>query len=154
MLATFATSAVLGQGPFSVDEMLRPYDRAIDGRYDADEALRYRIVQGERISGWSCDPTGPYYAEDKHLCPAECRGNYYDPKLRANKRKKFERMLFTGKIVAWLPETSVDPALWKVEYTDGDVEDLEDHEVVTILVEQEWVGAESDSSDSDTEDDW
>jgi len=92
MLATFATSAVLGQGPFSVDEMLRPYDRAIDGRYDADEALRYRIVQGERICGWSCDPTGPYYAEDKHLCPAECRGNYYDPKLRANKRKKFERI--------------------------------------------------------------
>ena len=69
-------------------------------------------------------------------------------------RKKFERVLFTGKIVAWLPETSVDPALWKVEYTDGDVEDLEDHEVVTILVEQKWAGAESDSSGSDTEDDW
>lgn len=91
MLAV-ASVAALGQGPFSVDEMLRPYDRAIDGRYDPDEAIRYHVVQGERICGWSCDPTGPYYAEDKHLCPAQCRGNYYDPSLRVNKRKKFERI--------------------------------------------------------------
>ena len=52
--------------PFGTREMERPYDRKLDGRYDPDEAMRYRIVNGERICGWSCDPMSPYYKEDHH----------------------------------------------------------------------------------------
>lgn len=55
------------------DEMLRPFNKDVDGPSKPDEARRYRIIQGERVCGWSCDPSGPYYEQDKQLCPAECR---------------------------------------------------------------------------------
>ena len=77
--------------PFGTREMERPYDRKLDGRYDPDEAMRYRIVNGERICGWSCDPMSPYYKEDHHMCPAECHGNVYVP--RTGRKKKFERIV-------------------------------------------------------------
>ena len=54
------------------------------------QAVKYRVVQGERICGWSCDPASPYYAEDHHMCPAECRGNFYVP--NPNRKKKLERI--------------------------------------------------------------
>jgi hypothetical protein len=73
--AVWAASAMVAHS----DEMLRAFDEAIDGPANSDEAKRYRIVQGERICGWSCDPSGPYYEEDKHLCPAECKPGYVAP---------------------------------------------------------------------------
>ena len=87
-ISTLDQSSPAGAAP--LDEMLRSYDRAIDGRYDPDEALRYRIVQGERICGWSCDPSSPYYKEDHHMCPAECRGNFW--MHRPGRKKKFLRI--------------------------------------------------------------
>ena len=60
--------------PTGDEELLRARTDALDGPADPFEAKRYRIVQGERICGWSCDPSSPYYEEDKHLCPAQCRG--------------------------------------------------------------------------------
>jgi len=42
----------------------------------------------------------------------------------------------TGIIKAWVPageDTSIEPALWHVEYDDGDDEDLEAHEVHAAL---------------------
>ena len=64
----------------TTNEMLRGYSRAFDGPANSEEARRYHIVQGERICGWSCDPSGPYYEQDKHLCPAECKSGTYVPK--------------------------------------------------------------------------
>ena len=34
-----------------------------------------------------------------------------------------------GRVVAWLPETREDPALWRLRHEDGDEEDLEEHEL-------------------------
>ena len=68
-----------------IDAMLRARDRAIDGPPDPEEAKRYRIVQGERICGWSCDPSGPYYEQDKHLCPPECKTGERIGKLRGER---------------------------------------------------------------------
>ena len=48
------------------------------------------MVQGERICGWSCDPASPYYKEDHHMCPAECRGNFYIPNPK--RKRKVERI--------------------------------------------------------------
>ena len=59
--------------------MLRPFNAEVDGPANSAEAQRYRVVQGERICGWSCDPTGPYYEQDKGLCPAQCLPGYVPP---------------------------------------------------------------------------
>ena len=80
LLASSATFAV-------VDEMLRAFDASIDGPADSAEAKRYRIVNGERVCGWSCDPKGPYYEEDKHLCPAECDGGLWKPRAKPGRPK-------------------------------------------------------------------
>jgi len=61
----------------SHQRMLRAFDPALDGPADADEAWRYRYVNGERVCGWSCDPSGPYYEQDKHLCPKACRSERF-----------------------------------------------------------------------------
>lgn len=74
-----ALSAVGLSSARTVDAMLRKYDASIDGPFDAAEAKRYRIVNGERVCGWSCDPHGPYYEQDKHLCPPECKPGYVPP---------------------------------------------------------------------------
>lgn len=34
-----------------------------------------------------------------------------------------------GRVVAWLPETRSDQALWRLRHEDGDEEDLEEHEL-------------------------
>ena len=34
-----------------------------------------------------------------------------------------------GKVVAWLPETRKDAALWRLRHEDGDEEDLEEFEL-------------------------
>jgi hypothetical protein len=34
-----------------------------------------------------------------------------------------------GKIVAWLPASGKDPALWRLRHDDGDEEDLEEYEL-------------------------
>jgi len=60
-------------------EMLRSFNAQVDGPANSAEAQRYRVVQGERICGWSCDPTGPYYEQDKGLCPAQCLPGYVRP---------------------------------------------------------------------------
>ena len=60
-------------------EMLRSFNAEVDGLANSAEAQRYRIVQGERICGWSCDPAGPYYEQDKGLCPAQCLPGYVRP---------------------------------------------------------------------------
>ena len=60
--------------PTGSEEMLRARSDALDGPADPNEVKQYHIIQGERICGWSCDPTSPYYEEDKHLCPAQCHG--------------------------------------------------------------------------------
>eukprot|EP00966_Prymnesium_polylepis_P105147 2435153-Prymnesium_polylepis.2 len=73
MLLALTCTAAQAQAPLGSDEMLRPFTKAIDGPSQPDEARRYRIIQGERVCGWSCDPSGPYYEQDKALCPAECR---------------------------------------------------------------------------------
>ena len=39
-----------------------------------------------------------------------------------------------GKIVGWWPAEGDDPALWHVQHSDGDEEDLEEHEVLECLV--------------------
>ena len=59
--------------------MLRSFNAEVDGLANSAEAQRYRIVQGERICGWSCDPAGPYYEQDKGLCPAQCLPGYVRP---------------------------------------------------------------------------
>jgi hypothetical protein len=56
------------------EELLRARTDELDKRADPLEAKRYRIIQGERMCGWSCDPASPYYEEDKHLCPEQCHG--------------------------------------------------------------------------------
>jgi hypothetical protein len=73
---TPVTDEMLGSRVTTASEMLRAFHSSIDGPANAEEARRYRIVQGERICGWSCDPSGPYYEQDKHLCPAECKPGY------------------------------------------------------------------------------
>ena len=60
-------------------EMLRSFNAEVDGPANSAEAQRYRVVQGERICGWSCDPAGPYYEQDKGLCPAQCLPGYVRP---------------------------------------------------------------------------
>ena len=62
--------------------MLRPFNAEVDGPANSAEAQRYRVVQGERICGWSCDPTGPYYEQDKGLCPAQCLPGYVPPRRK------------------------------------------------------------------------
>jgi hypothetical protein len=74
------------------NEMLRPFDRAIDGIAQPAEARRYRIVQGERICGWSCDPSGPYHEQDKHLCPRECKNGPGSASYVPTEKRWFERI--------------------------------------------------------------
>ena len=40
----------------------------------------------------------------------------------------FHHVPVVGTIVAWLPPTAEDPALWRLRHEDGDEEDLEEHE--------------------------
>lgn len=42
-----------------------------------------------------------------------------------------------GTIVGWVPEDGDDMALWHVRHLDGDEEDLEEHEVLKYLIEEE-----------------
>jgi hypothetical protein len=37
-----------------------------------------------------------------------------------------------GVVVGWLPESGDDCALWQIHHLDGDIEDLELHEVRSI----------------------
>lgn len=78
--------------PVGEEEMLRAHTDALDGPADIHEAKKYRIVQGERICGWSCDPSSPYYEEDKHLCPAQCRGPGAHNYQFCPGQKPFERL--------------------------------------------------------------
>lgn len=44
--------------------------------------------------------------------------------------RQFGEESFVGTIIQWLPENGAkDPPLWKLQHTDGDVEDLEESEV-------------------------
>lgn len=89
LLACLWQARVDAHVPSSANEMLRAFDRTVDGPEDPDEAKRYRIVDGERHCGWSCDPSGPYYEQDKHMCPAECKPGYIaPPRTRKRKREK------------------------------------------------------------------
>lgn len=77
--------------------MLRAFDPEVDGKADANAAVRYRVVSGERICGWSCDTTSPHYERDKHLCPAECVGGRLLPRAarpthKKRKKKAMERL--------------------------------------------------------------
>ena len=74
------------------EEMLRARTDLLDGPADPLEARRFRVIQGERICGWSCDPAGPYYEEDKHLCPAQCRGPGAHNYEFCPGQKRFERL--------------------------------------------------------------
>ena len=67
--------------------MLRPFNAEVDGPANSAEAQHYRVVQGERICGWSCDPTGPYYEQDKGLCPAQCLPGYVPPPRKRRTEK-------------------------------------------------------------------
>ena len=69
----FAMSSSLSSLPAAASPMLRAFDPLIDGKPIVSDALRYRIISGERICGWSCDPLSPHYEADKHLCPKECK---------------------------------------------------------------------------------
>lgn len=77
-------------------------------------------------------------------------------------QKSFKGKVHLGTVIAWLPETAEDPALWKIQYEDGDIEDFEVLQVLRFAVRQEatdWPDANVDSddnetgTDSDTEDD-
>ena len=78
--------------PTGSEELLRARSDALDGPADPLEAKRYRIIQGERVCGWSCDPSSPYYEEDKHLCPAQCHGPGGDNYHFCPGQKPFERL--------------------------------------------------------------
>ena len=54
--------------------LVRGFDAALDGAADDAAATRYTVITGERICGWSCDPTSPHYEKDHHMCPAHCGG--------------------------------------------------------------------------------
>jgi len=44
--------------------------------------------------------------------------------------RQFGGRSFVGTIISWLPENDEkDPPLWKLEHSDGDLEDLEENEV-------------------------
>jgi hypothetical protein len=51
--------------------------------------------------------------------------------------RTFGRKKVIGTVVGWAPPTNEDAALWRVMHTDGDEEDLEEHEVLESLVEDE-----------------
>ena len=60
--------------------------------------------------------------------------------------------MFIGKIVSWLPENAdKDPALFKVQHEDGDLEDLELEEVLAGAVEAEEASEKDSEGDSDGE---
>ena len=83
----------LASHAYSSDSMIRAFDRSIDGPPDNLEGRTYHIVQGERICGWSCDPTGPYYEQDKHLCPRECKsGSGSDSYVPNPNKPHFDRI--------------------------------------------------------------
>jgi len=48
----------------------------------------------------------------------------------------FHHVPVVGTIVAWLPPTAEDPALWRLRHEDGDEEDLEEHEGPSTLRSQ------------------
>ena len=54
--------------------LVRGFDASLDGAADDAAATRYTVITGERICGWSCDPTSPHYEKDHHMCPAHCSG--------------------------------------------------------------------------------
>ena len=75
------------------DLLLRARSDARDGRADPQEAKQYRIINGERMCGWSCDPSGPYYEEDRHLCPAQCHGAGAENYRFCPRQRRFERLV-------------------------------------------------------------
>jgi len=78
--------------PAGSEEMLRSRTDALDGPADPLDAKHYRIIQGERVCGWSCDPSSPYYEEDKHLCPPQCRGSGSESYHFCPGQTRFERL--------------------------------------------------------------
>jgi len=54
--------------------LVRGFDASLDGAADDAAATRYTVITGERICGWSCDPSSPHYEKDHHMCPAHCGG--------------------------------------------------------------------------------
>lgn len=61
--------------------------------------------------------------------------------------RTFGRRKVVGTIIGWAPPANDDPALWRVMHTDGDEEDLEEHEVIECLVEED-----EDEEDADEDD--
>jgi len=49
--------------------------------------------------------------------------------------RKFNRSHAEGLVVGWLPPTDKDPALWHIEHSDGDEEDLEESELQIALAD-------------------
>ena len=56
--------------------LVRGFDASLDGAADDAAATRYTVITGERICGWSCDPSSPHYEKDHHMCPAHCGGGH------------------------------------------------------------------------------
>lgn len=65
--------------------------------------------------------------------------------------RTFGRRKVVGTIIGWAPPSNDDPALWRVMHTDGDEEDLEEHEVIECLVEED--GDDDDEDEDDCEGD-
>ena len=89
--------------PQGDEEMLRARSEALDGPADPLEAKKYRIIQGERMCGWTCDPSNPYHEEDKHLCPAQCRGPGAHNYQLCPGQTPFERLIDVCKTAPPLP---------------------------------------------------
>ena len=49
--------------------------------------------------------------------------------------RKFNRNYTEGVVVAYLPPTAEDPAIWRVEHADGDEEDLEESELLQAIAD-------------------
>jgi len=61
------------------------------------------------------------------------------PWLGRKVQREFDGDVYVGTIISWLPENAEkDPPLWKLQHSDGDLEDLEEEEVKAgaQLVEQ------------------
>jgi hypothetical protein len=49
--------------------------------------------------------------------------------------KQFGNKLYAGKIQKWMPGTKQEWELWHIQYTDGDEEDVETHDLIRIVME-------------------
>eukprot|EP00607_Mallomonas_marina_P007746 CAMPEP_0182416520 /NCGR_PEP_ID=MMETSP1167-20130531/823_1 /TAXON_ID=2988 /ORGANISM="Mallomonas Sp, Strain CCMP3275" /LENGTH=632 /DNA_ID=CAMNT_0024589349 /DNA_START=132 /DNA_END=2030 /DNA_ORIENTATION=- len=93
---------------------------ALDNRGERERELKKRILK--RVS--------------LDVEPAESEGYLTEGHVFLGRRvlRKFNKRMVIGIITGWLPAEGEDIALWRVSHTDGDEEDLEEHEVEKWLV--------------------